>query len=245
MKKYFLPILVLVFTAVSCHRDKAPSADTFSVHLESGSILEYERPVVEVTVGGVPGRSFYPGQVVVDGSPVTAVNAAATTLYSGRTHRIALPRLSPGSHEIELIAGKARSLYRDAEAACGERADAITLHLEVHASAKTVFVLAKPRTDQDDYVFIPEDRWMYDALTREVDGVAVRPGLYTVQVYPTRLQSRGFDITDIGSHLSIERKETAIGDGFEIKAVGTLKAGDPASQFTLSSGDRSITLEVD
>ena len=246
MKKYSALFLTTVMViSGACTKEQAPAIDSFGVSMESTGVLEYERPVIDVTVGGELRTFYYPGQVVVDGTPAcTAINAAVTTIYAGRTNTIALPRLTPGDHIVELVVGKARSLYRDAEAACGENEKAFSLNVTVNPSDKVVFVLAKPRTDIDDYVFIPEDGYAYDALARSTEDVAVRAAWYSLQVYPTGLQAEGVTVSNIGSSLSVERRATAFSDGIEIKAVETLKKGDPASQFTLSAGGKDITVQV-
>lgn len=244
MKTTILTCLASALVLISCDRTLDIKPEITATL--SPSIQEFERPVVTVSRTEALG-SYIPCQAIIDGEPVTILNAAGTTLLDMASQEIRLPRLSPGKHEIELVFGKARKLYRDAEAACGERVSSTRLSLEVKASAKRVLALSFPRTDVDCYLFMPEDGTAVNCNTGEkksIADMAVLQAEYTVNIYPFSCQEDGFAVTEVGSRLNVEAKETLIGNGIVIRAGSAQGNSKSDMQFTITAGGKDITIQV-
>lgn len=209
-------------------------------------IVEYERPVLHVSRTSSLD-CFIPCQVFIDGSPVTVLNAAMTTLQNIATQDIFLPRLAPGAHEIELAYGKARKLYRDAEAACGERVNYSRLRVEVGESPAHVLVFAAAGLDVDRYIFMHDDGMAIEWNTGEclpVSAITVRPDTYTLFSFPSSVRSDGITVSHIGERVSVAVTDTPLGQGVEVRAAGELENGNENSRFTITAGGLDYTIQV-
>ena len=243
MRKKILYFTLSVLSLASC-RGPLDTDATFSLSVNSPK--EYERPVVTVKRTGASG-TYFPCQVTVDGQPVTAINAAGTTLLNLTTQDISLPRLAPGHHEIGLVIGKGRRFYRDAEAARGETDQTLTIPVEVEASPKAVIVLTFDKTDVDRYVFIPEDRYALDCntgKTMDYDRFTILQDTYTVGVYPFSAQTEGFSVSAVGESLDVKEVDTSIGKGISVVAVGKIESGKASSRFVLSGAGVNLVVPV-
>ena len=228
---------------ISC-REKLETEATFSATVSTPK--EYERPLVTVTRTGAQD-AFFPCQAVIDGMAVTTLNAAGTTLLDRASQVLALPRLAPGHHKIDLVIGKGRRLYRDAEAACGEKDKTLSIDVEVESSSKAVIVLSFDKTDVDRYVFIPEDKYALDCNTGkklDFDKFSILSDTYTVTTYPFSSQKDGFSVSGVGKNLDVKAVDTAVGKGIDIKTTG--KGGTDAadSRFSLSASGVDLVVQV-
>ena len=234
--------LLTMFTSCDCNN--YPDVP-ISVKVDS-RIPEYQRPVAHVTRTEATDR-YFPCQAIIDGQPVTRLNAAGTTLLNMPEQDIYLPRLAPGKHEIEFVFGHARRLYRDAEAACGERDKSQRMTIEVLPSQKHVLALTFPRTDVDCYLFMPDDGIAINCTNKTefpISELAVLPACYAVGVYPFSSQVGGVEIKKVGERLSVVRTDTLIGDGIDIRMEGTLEEGKPNSRFCLRAGGLDYEIQV-
>lgn len=240
MKTKIIAAAMLTMLLASCEkgleREPAINASTET------TILEHERPVVHMSRSEATDM-FIPCQAVIDGVPVTVLNVAGTTLQNMPSQDIHLPRLSPGKHEIEMVWGKARKLYRDAEAACGEREGSAKLSIDVMESTAHVLVLTAARTDVDRYIFLPDEGRAVEWNTRRSVPVAemtVSPDIYTVRAYP----SDEIVLSAVGEKLDVRKTETLIGRGIDITVKGTLEKGKENSRFTVTSGGQDYVIQV-
>lgn len=241
---HLLPFLFLCASLTACE-NVLDSEPVISADVES-DIYEYERPVVYVSRTSALG-SYIPCQVVIDGIPVTALNAAGTTLINMASQDIKLPRISPGRHEIELRYGKSRKLYRDAEAACGEMVSTSILSVDVKSSESHVLVLAASSTDVDRYVLMPDSGIAIIGNTGErvpIDEMKVLPDIYTVTAYPNPGNKEKFVISQVGDRISVTETETAIGNGIDIIMRGMLEPGNENSRFRISASGYDYTIQV-
>ena len=209
-------------------------------------IVEYERPVLHVSRTSSLD-CFIPCRVSIDGTPVTTLNAAMTTLQNIATQEIWLPRLAPGTHDIELVYGKARKLYRDAEAACGERVNFSRLHVEVCESPAHVLVFAASEMDVDRYVFMHDDGMAVEWNTGEclpVEAMTVRPDTYTLFSFPTSARGSGICVSEVGESVCAAVKDTPLGRGIEITAVGKVEPGAESSRLTVTAGGLEYVIQV-
>ncbi|MBQ0151242.1 MAG: hypothetical protein KBT08_11610 [Bacteroidales bacterium] len=244
MKQIYLAIATLSLVFSSCEKQQSP--DVFFSLTASDKIFEYERPVIHVSRTEAVDM-YIPCQAVIDGEPVTILNAAGTTLLNMPEQDISLPRLAPGKHHIELVFGNARRLYRDAEAACGERLKSGALDIEVMQSTRKVMAFTFPRTDVDCYVFMPDDDTAIECNTGKeyaLKDITVLPAEYTVNVYPFSSQKDDLQISHVGDRIEVKQIETLIGRGIEITMKGQLDKQNENSAFHLHAGGTDYAIQV-
>jgi len=244
MKSKIFAIPALLFLLSSCE-DKIVQDLTVTA-VADRQIPEYQRPVVHVSRSEATDL-FIPCQAIIDGEVVTKLNAAGTTLLNMPSQDIRLPRLAPGRHEIELVLGRARELYRDAEAACGERQKSVKLEVEVVSSSNRVLALSFPETDVDCYLFMPDEGIAVncnDNSEYPIGKITVLPAIYTVASYPFSSQKDGFELSSVGDRLYVTKIENKTGNGIDITMDGPLEAGNANSRFCLKAGGYDYQIQV-
>ena len=254
MKKIpvYLAAALIAASAVSCQKENSPVKPDFDITVTATA--ENERPVATIVNNT---DYFFPCQVKIDGSVNNSLGIANQIIqaYNKLPFTIKLPYLTPGEHQITLVIGNGRALYRDAEAAWGENVLEVTRNITVKADPKVKIVLKDPVVDKDLYEFIPEDNYGYQnsgqILETEKNILTLTSGIYTVEVLPKSLNNE-FEISNLTKYVKVNKVTTGYGNGIEIgynsEEVEKDKHIDKKEKeynFDISAGGQTRTIKIE